>query len=409
MMRGYLAPSRLNTIKLLGFLTAIVGTGFSIFLCGLGIAIYGFGWILERVFGVKCPYPRYPYPVLLTVLIASLLVSLFISDYFATSLRGFWKYLEGFILLYAGIDVCAERKNCRWILSALVFSYFVVSLDGIYQNFFGVDFIRGREANIYQGDILRLTGPFKHCNDYASFLVPGFLIATALFLKSISEKKKALVFLWVALFALLGYNLWATLSRSALLSVFAAFFCFALFFRVRWIAIGGIGVILTVLWFVPSDLSQRLQGLLDPASGTSERLLLFKTALKMINENPWFGLGLNTYSKYFPQFKPADYPAFMYAHNGYLQMATEIGWVGISLYVSFISSLLFSSIRGIFSRPPSFDRTLAAAIVCGVIGLLINALFESLFQSTQLRAYFWSLLGIVCGLTGMMSRVLVRP
>ena len=88
--------------KTFGFLVAIAGAAFSITLCGIGIGIYMVGVLLQFFVGKDYDWRPYPQAVFLIPLIATLLVSLFISDYFFISLRGFGKYLQGFILLYAG-------------------------------------------------------------------------------------------------------------------------------------------------------------------------------------------------------------------------------------------------------------------------------------------------------------------
>jgi O-antigen ligase len=114
----------------------------------------------------------------------------------------------------------------------------------------------------------------------------------------------------------------------------------------------------------------------------------------MVAENPLFGLGLNTYSLNFARFKPPDYEAQMYTHNSYVQMATESGLLGTGLFILFLAVLVFACAGRLLKRRDTDpSKVLGAALLAGVFGLLVNCLFDSVLQSTQLRTLFWSLLG----------------
>ncbi|GEM_PF-790084 len=382
-----------QTLKLLGLWLAIIGSAFSITFCAIGLGLYMIGLLLELTFDKGTPHPRYPAGKFLFPLLISLLISLFVSHYFKVSLRGFWKFLEGFILLYASIDVIRTPKELRWVVFTLAGVFFLAALSGIFQDIFGFDFVYFRQAINASSELpKRLTGSFKHYNDYGSFLVPGFSIALALFLTKLSDRKILGAIFSAVLFFMLSYAITRTLSRSALLAVFASLFFFSIFFRYRWFAIGGLVALIFALWTVPSPLSARLKDIFSESA--PERLLLLKTTLSMIKAKPFFGLGLNTYSDYFPQFRPKTYPAIMYAHNSYLQMAAEIGIVGFCLYLLLILALIGSAVKAFFSNGSSHYKILTIGIVSAVFGMMVNALFESLLQSTQLRTIFWCLLGI---------------
>ena len=155
----------------------------------------------------------------------------------------------------------------------------------------------------------------------------------------------------------------------------------------------GLILALGILWWVPSPLRVRLHELSSLTGGEmSERMMLLRTSLEMLKQNPLFGLGLNTYSDHFPKFKPADYPALMYAHNTYLQMATECGLVGLGLFLAFITAVM--------ARASKNRDVLGMALLAGAFAILVNGLFDSVLQSTQLRQFFWILLGAASAFAG---------
>ena len=382
-------------IKLAGFLLTLVGCGFSISFCSAGLGIYIAGFILELALDKTRVRLRYPQTAFLLPLLASLLISLFISHYFKISLRGFWKFIEGFVLVYAAVDLIRTPKELRLVISVLAGVFFMAALAGVWQDISGRDFIYFRPAINTAKDLPpRLTGPFKHYNDYATFLVPGFAFSLALFIHAFSQKLSRQAFFSGLLLLALTYAVTRSLSRSAMVAIFISLGFFSMFFRYRRAAFTGLLVLAIALWVIPSPISSRFKDIFS--GSTPERIILFKTSAAMIKAKPFFGLGLNTYSQYFPEFRPKDYPSLMYAHNSYMQMASEIGLIGLFFYLLFIGALLWASARSIVSCRSSEWKIVNIGVFCGVIGLLINAFFESLLQSSQLRAFFWSLLGISC-------------
>ena len=387
-----------KNIKLLGLLLAITGSAFSITLCSIGLTVYVIGFLLETTLDKGVFHPYYPGGRFLIPLLISLLISLFISHYFKVSLRGLFKFIEGFILLYAAVDVIRTPKELRIVIFTLGSVFFFAALAGICQDVFGRDFVYFRRAIDTESDLpKRITGALKHYNDYGSFLAPGFPVILALFLKKAGHREMRGAVFFALLFAMLCYAMFRTLSRSAILAVFTSLLFFGIFFRHRWITIGILAALVLAVWIIPSPLGVRFKSIAN--ASTPERLALIKITLSMIKAKPLFGLGLNTYSDYFPQFRPANYHAAMYAHNSYLQIAAEAGLVGLFCYLSMILALVWGTVKAFLSNRSADDGLLTMGFVSAVIAMMTNALFESLLQSTQLRTLFWCFLGIATALT----------
>ena len=234
--------ANLRFLKSFGFLLTVFGSAFSNSVCGIGLGVYVGGLLLQVLMDRTYAWRPYPAKWLLAALLVSLLVSVVQSDDFWTSARGFGKYLQGFALLYAALDIIREEKNKRAFICVLLLGWLLSALSGIYQEFFGVDFVRGFKTNIYQGDITRLTGTFKHCNDYGTFLAPGIVFGVAHLIHLARQKKWGASLLGIIFLAVMSYVFMRTLSRSAILSAFAGLFFFCLFFRFRWHALLGLAV-----------------------------------------------------------------------------------------------------------------------------------------------------------------------
>ena len=395
----------LSNLKLTGFLVALAGSAFSRSVCEIGLGIYTICFLTERIFFKKKVLPPFPQAGFLAPLTVSLLASLFISHDFWISTRGLWKYLSGFFIFYAGIDSLRTEKDLRRTLWAFLIVYMIAGWAGVVQGITGHDFIYHREP-IAQAGMVRITGAFKHYNDYATFLLPGFSMALALLLDSGSRRKKSRMFLSAALLQTLSYALLQTASRSAFLRVSASFFIFIVFLRPSKILFAAVLIFAAAACVIPSPMKTRLNGMFNlRGESAPERLLLMKVSCAMIKESPLFGLGINTYSENFARFKPKKYPGAMYAHNSYLQMAAEIGLVGIFFYLLFIFSVLSQFVHQLTKNKEDPRRIFLLAAGAGIAGILVNALFESLLQSTQLRMLFWWLMGFGAAI----AAILIKP
>ena len=395
----------LSAIKLAAFILSIMGSGLSISLCGAGIVLYLIALVLEAVFcgGHKPPVAMPPW-ILAAPLLISWGLSLALSTSHMESWSGLNKNLQGIVLAYAALDAVRDRRALLWAAAAAVLTFAASAADGVWQHFAGLDLIRHappmrREIDIINGVIVpkvtSVTGPLKHSNDYGTFLAPGIALAFILALEALRAKKRAAAAFLAAAAAVGAAALFWTMSRGALISLLAAAIVFCVIRRHwRFVALCFAAAALVVI--VPSPVSGRLQELLHPSAGTNpERLLLMKTAWRMACAAPWFGLGLNTYSVNFPAFRPPDYHDAMYAHNSFLQMASEAGFVGLFFYLAFVKSWLWWAATRIWKARDSFVTALAAALFAGVSGFLVNALFESSLQSTQLRTLFWAWTGLL--------------
>lgn len=384
-----------DNIKRSGFLIALVGTGFSISLCGIGLGMYLTGLMLQCLFERQYPFRAFPHPRLLLLLCISLLISCAASPsgYLYESARGLFKYFEGFVFLYAAIDLVRTRADMRKTLAIIAVVWAMAGLDAIYQDIHSTDFIKG--IHISKQQLGRITGPYKQPTDFGVFVVAGLSVSVGMLIENLQKRRKWLAVLSFLLAALLTVCLIKTFARGALIAFLGAMVFMALFYRWRYWVLGAIAAIMLALVLIPSPWSTRLTDIFTMTRGsTAERLVLLETSCNMIKARPFFGLGLNTYSHFFPQFKPINYPALMYAHNGYVQMATEAGLVGIALYLVLIAKLILSALKGIADNKSVFDKNVRLGFVCAVVAILLNCLFESVFQSTQLRALLWLFLGI---------------
>jgi O-antigen ligase len=121
-----------------------------------------------------------------------------------------------------------------------------------------------------------------------------------------------------------------------------------------------------------------------------ERIQLWKGTWNMIKEHPVLGFGINTYSKYFPLYKPPDYPDIRYAHNSYLQMWSEIGLVGLGVFLCLIFAVLKNALCKIREKiNKGFLGLVFLGLLAGYIAFLVQSAFDTNLYSLVLFTLFW--------------------
>ena len=117
-----------------------------------------------------------------------------------------------------------------------------------------------------------------------------------------------------------------------------------------------------------------------------ERFELWQDSARIVRDYPLLGTGLGTYRDVLPNYRPqkdfffvAGIPqpaAINYAHNDYLQLLTECGFVGFGL----MAWALVATLRHLFSRFANHaDWEVAAmgsSLLAGIVAFLLHSLVD---------------------------------
>ena len=141
----------------------------------------------------------------------------------------------------------------------------------------------------------------------------------------------------------------------------------------------------------------------DPSINT--RLLIWDTTIQMIKDNPYFGLGIGGFKKYYLKYQ-ADIlnknPYYIkYAgkaaetHNEYLQIWAEMGIVGLISFL-FIIFLIFRKIYYFIKNKyqPINEKLYSVSLLLGIICFLFHSLFTFPLHVPALGSTFFTLLAI---------------
>ncbi|MBI4432048.1 MAG: O-antigen ligase family protein [Candidatus Omnitrophica bacterium] len=331
--------------------------------------------------------------LLLLIYFAMNILSLTQTEYWTPSIRGVVKAAKGVLLCAGAFYVADSEKKLKEIFQWILVIAFIVGVDAILQGFLGVDPIARRKMAPYTAEIGRLTGPFRHATDFAAYLATVIFIFVMAVFDGWNFLRK-FYFLYAAGLAAVFYSFLRTYSRGAWLAAAITFIALILCRRSKGLFLFFLGIILFAYWFSPPAVIDRFTNLLNPADGTViERKILWKESGQMIRQAPLLGMGVNTYARNEPAFKVSK-TDFQYAHNGYLQMAAEIGLLGLLSFLTLVTYFFISGLKVFFRAPPYFTRMAGMGLIFAVLSFLLASATDTGLHSLRLVNFFWVLMGL---------------
>ncbi len=149
----------------------------------------------------------------------------------------------------------------------------------------------------------------------------------------------------------------------------------------------------------------RIRSLFAPEQNTVwERTQLWKGTWNMVKVHPFFGFGVNTFSRYFLEYKPAAYPDIRYTHNSYLQMWSEIGIFGLAAFLAIIFTILRITLRGIRKKmQKGLEGFILLGLVSGYVAFLIQSGLDTNLFSLVLTTLFWVMTAYLVSLNKLLE------
>jgi hypothetical protein len=260
----------------------------------------------------------------------------------------------------------------------------------------------------------RIFGPFLQPNLFGNFLLLAFFVALGLAIQP--PALRTLHFALIALLFLVAMAL--TGSKGALLAWFVGVVSFGVALAVnfpaspKWrkaillaLPVGAIVLIATALLLPPIRL--RFETLwTSQAHSWMFRFFVWKATLTGAISKPITGFGAGTFEWAYPQFTVVGFTR--HAHNGFLQVALESGFIGLLLLLAFLVAIFFSRSNPQrathnaqlvnHSNPPTLDPIHLGCKIAVAAFCLHNLVETAWMTLANLLA-----LAFVCGMA--MSRV----
>lgn len=395
MLTKLLSPELIRRLAVFALAATVVTVMFSISLlyvfCGIFLGLSA----LYVIRGGRVTAPKTLLFFLSAYLTANI-ISLVVSSYPAESAKGVFRVFRALWLFLAVPWVLHEKKDLKFVVTFFVLGALMIGVDGLIQGMTGFEVLRHRPMTPYTAEIGRVTGPFRHANDFAAHLsltltaVLGLLAFSG---KSTTRAEKSVLAVTALI---LAFNMANTYSRGGWVAALAALVLMILYGRSKILTALLAAALAAFMLFAPAPLKHRVASLADPLSGTLvERRELWQESIGMIRNRPLFGYGANTYARMEPEFKKAGSKTdFRYAHNGYLQMAAETGLAGLFSFLALLLFILASVLKKFFAQGATTAKAAACALCFGAAALLIHSATDTDLQSTLHIHALWLALGI---------------
>lgn len=357
---------------------------------GTFIYISIFFWLIKKITNRSLPEAT---PVNLAVIIYLLFCffSVFVSSNPKISWGSFLgKVLQNTAFFLVVSETFNSKKKFKVLIWVLFSSLVLLSADGLFQYFTHKDFLRNRPAMFFN----RMYASFGTPNSFGCYLIsliPFVLLQS--FAKFNSNKLKIL---FGALSTILFACLMLTVSRGAWFGFIGSVLFISMWVPALWIVLCSLGLL--ILFASPlyeSFLKQRLANFFsfDDLSG-QDRRVMWQAGWSMFKARPWLGLGIGTFMFNFKEYVVDKSHYISYAHNCYLQIAAEIGLVGLSVFLAIVGLFFYNGIRTLRRAHKDELWYILLASLAAIMAYCTQMVVDTIFYSLDLGVLFWLVLGI---------------
>jgi hypothetical protein len=311
----------------------------------------------------------------------------------------------GLVAYYAVVNWSRDRVRLWWSVAALIILGLGLALIAP----FAVDWFREQKtflpASVYRFFPLLLSDSI-HPNVMAAALATLMPIPLALSLNLPVVKRRHL---WLrgalaVVFAVEALVLILAKSRGGYIALFVGvWFTLWLSDRRRWVAGLSIAAGLLFLWVTlasPSDAGAGLdpaQAALD-ASTWAFRQRVWETALEIIADFPFTGVGAGTFNDVAGLFYGFHSPGNPGTHNLFLHAGVDLGIVGLISYLAVLFIVLWGGTQAYLVFDSSQERIPRAVAIGGLSGIVstsVNGLVNSHTWGSKGAFIPWLVMGLV--------------
>jgi O-antigen ligase len=326
------------------------------------------------------------------------------------------KPLANVLALVLGVLVGVDPDRTRRGVRVMAWAGGTYAIYGIFASIFNPGDILWREKTAYIGS---LTATFINRNTAACYFGSCAAVWLVLLMAAIKRSlprgpirwktvplhllqstRKDVVIRFVMLFVCLSAMFMTSSRGGVLISLGMMIVSFIIYFWRDLPRGSGLGIALLtcfatgllLLHFLGGSVTTRidLQGLSDAG-----RLSVYRSTLRIIADNPWFGTGLGTFDQAFPAYRSSDISMqgrWGIAHNTPLELASEVG-VPLALIVATAWAIALVVLAvGVRGRGSTRTAPLSAFAVSVIA--LVHSLIDFSLQITGYSIVIFALLGL---------------
>lgn len=320
----------------------------------------------------------------------------------AKSIQIFILYAIFISMYFVIINTLTNKKRLYWMVVVFLTSGLLVSLYGIYQQFFGVS--AGNvwiDESMFEDISVRVYSTLENPNVLGEYLL--FLIPLAMAMVWVSKGFLSKLY-YTGIFGASALCLVFTQSRGCWIGIMIALFVYIFLVNKRYLSLFFIAL-LVAPFILPTSIVERFTSIGNVTdSSTSYRVFIWFGTLAMLRDFWPFGLGIGTeaFNKIYPFYSYNNIYA-PHSHNIYLQLLVETGIVGIVVMLS----MMFFFWRKLLNTFTRFGKTaetvFGVAVLAGSAAFMVQGAFDYVWYNYRVFLIFWMVLAI-----GMASYRMVK-
>jgi O-antigen ligase len=335
----------------------------------------------------------------LLVFMLAIIPSFFNSAYLAMSIKAYFtKMLKYAVLYFVIVETVDTRSKMKNLFIISFISMALILIDGIFQYFTGFDLLhfpsypafKCRSSADSEGFFRGFpTACFPFPNDLGSWiLLTLFPLGSAVIFDLKKNKAKYLAALVSV--GLLGL-LFLTKARGAWVAFAVSIVYIALSKKKVWLI-----MLLILLLALPFILKMEMAKYIFGFASIGDRFSMWDTGWQIFRNHPVIGNGLNTFFENFKQLRNDQWKGQKgsYAHNCYLQMAGDIGIIGLGSFLWLIFSYFYSVYKRLEKVDDRLFNPALWGMSIGVFAFLVHGFFDTNLYSLNLATLFWCAIAI---------------
>ena len=299
-----------------------------------------------------------------------------------------------FCAIPIGIFLFGRRQYRHKLAAAFAAGVMLVSIYGIIQHFTGIHLFNATPLRVAPDFGYLVCGNFSHSLTFGNYYGTAALFLAGLALAGHRQLSRQMR-LFLISSSLLGMI--ATVlsySRGAIAGMAIGLVLLGIILGRRYLvySLGTIAVAAVAILIIMPGLTARFSGKTEKDLGgvyEGGRVFIWKNSLRVIQENPIFGVGQGNFKAAYSSHLRVDIPEkrkHVHAHNDLLNVAAISGVPGAVFFLGMWLAALGYFWKGWrMRRKAEPDGTLALAALVGSVVFFVTSLFEATFADEEVR------------------------
>jgi O-antigen ligase len=289
----------------------------------------------------------------------------------------------------------------------------VIFLVGVFESLYGMfEFFSGHHHILHLKGISSVTGTFINRNYFAGYLLMVIPLSMGLFfsrealrkgrfkgwrqsLSSLDGKTLLIGFGIIVMILALLFSA----SRMGIFSLLLSFTLISILFSQRGKGVSKTSLLilgLALLWALWIGLDAVIGRFFNVSEDLKWRWTVWADTFKIVKDFPTLGSGLGTFSQIFPMYKSFHIRRFVsHAENDFLQLASEVGLIGLGVLFLLFIFLFVRAVSGIRSMSiTDSGRYIGIGGLVGIVALMFHSMVERNLQvpaNAFLYTFIWVL------------------